>query len=352
MKSLALAPAALLASVVAAQTIATFPTTHASIASGSTYVTNIPYSSGVSRVQMEYDAWDITVPNGTPITAIGFRQDIGTASTGHALQLEVRMGTTLSDASNIAGTFDTNYATGPVTVFGPALYTLPGLITTPGNAVIMLPLTTPYVYNSSQNLLVEYRITANNNGNAAWSYYLDAGSFVSPTAQGAQGCVNSGGQRATLTTGSGGAALGGYWYLYLNGAPASSIGFIFLTFRPLVATPYSLASFVPGIDATCQGELDVAHTIIPTTITTNTSGGYYWGIQVPLTPRVGLNNLILTTQAAVFDFFAPGGLVVSNGDQVQLGIQPAETTIISTGSATATSGSVYRNYGVITFFQY
>lgn len=65
----------------------------------------------------------------------------------------------------------------------------------------------------------------------------------------------------------------------------------------------------------------------------------------------GLNDLIVANQCAILDLFAPGGVVVSNGEQVQLGIDPAISIVYAQGSATATTGSVWRNYGVVTLFQ-
>ena len=71
---------------------------------------------------------------------------------------------------------------------------------------------------------------------------------------------------------------------------------------------------------------------------------------VPIPNERVFNNLVLSTQAFCLDFFSPGNLVVSNGDQVQIGIDPAMSLLWSTGSATAAAGSVYANWGAITLF--
>ena len=163
-----------IAGSLSAQTTYTFPSDHAAIPNGTGYAPNFPYAYGVSRMQAEYDAWDLVIPANTSISRIGFRQDGTNASTGHALHLEVLMGYTSNNAANLSGTYASNYAGTMTSVFGPALFTLPTL-TSVGGATVWLNLTTPFVYNppANQNLLVEWRVAANNNGNAAFTYYHD-----------------------------------------------------------------------------------------------------------------------------------------------------------------------------------
>lgn len=335
-----------IAAGLSAQTTYTFPSDHANIGNGATYSSNLPYAYGVSRVQAVYEAWDLLVPRSTSISRIGFRQDGTNASTGHALQLEVLMGYTNNTAANISATYASNYAGAMTSVFGPALYTLPTL-TSAGGATIWLNLTTPFVYNppAGQNLLVEWRVTANNNGNAAFTYYLDAAQFVSQVTAGPAGCPHSGNNTAVLTSQP--TAVSGYWSMYLSAAPASSFFFLLQSVQPLTAA-YPLSPFIPGIGATCTGQLPL-NGLFVTTGSTNTGGAYSWSTLVP--NRRVLNDVIVSSQAAILDFFAPGGIVVSNGDQMQLGIAPAESFVYSQGSTTAASGSVAANYGVVTLFQ-
>src|SRR5712671_3271862 len=172
MKPVCIASTLLFATAIAAQGTAIFPSDHATIANGASYSGNIPYSLGISRAMSIYEAWDITVPIGHQITAIGVRQDGSNASTGHALQLEVRMGTTSYDAQTVTSTFDNNYLTGPVTVFPLGLFSLPNLQASTTGVQIMLPLATPYTYTGG-NLVIEWRVAANNNSNAAFTYYVD-----------------------------------------------------------------------------------------------------------------------------------------------------------------------------------
>ncbi|HLQ37609.1 MAG TPA: hypothetical protein VK348_07400, partial [Planctomycetota bacterium] len=80
-------------------------------------------------------------------------------------------------------------------------------------------------------------------------------------------------------------------------------------------------------------------------------GSHSWSISVP-NNRIPWHQATMETQAAILDFFAPGGVVVSNGDQVKFGIDPANTVIYAQGSSTATTGSVQRHFGLVTLFQY
>lgn len=352
MKSVPVLATLTLAASLVAQNVATFPSNHASITNGSSYNGGFPYSSGVSRMMAEFDAWDIGVPNGHQITAIGFRQDGSSASVSHIVQVEVRMGTTNNTAATVSSTFDSNYATGPTTVYGPALYTLPTLSSSTTGSQVWLNLTTPFTYTAGTNLLVEWRITANNNGNASWPYYLDVGSYVSTITPGtAFNCPHSGNQTARMYSNSYGAALGGTWYLYEDRGPASSLGFWLAQVNAPLVAPYSLAAIVPGIQNGCMGQLNLNAPLYVNTFTTNTGGSASWNFPVP-NNRLLWNNAIVTSQAMVLDLFSPGGMVASTADQIQFGIDPAETVITSTGSATSTTGGVYRNYGMVTLFQY
>lgn len=335
-----------LAAGLAAQTTYTFPSDHAAIANGTFSTSFFPYSYGVSRMQAAYEAWDMTVPTGSPIARIGFRQEGTNASTGHALQLEVLMGYTNLTAATLTNNYASNYAGAMTSVFGPALYTLPNL-TSSGGQTVWLNLTTPFNYNPApgQNLLVEWRITANNNGNAAWSYYLDRANFNSPVVTGPTGCMHSGNNTAQLTSQP--ATVGGNWSLGLTRAPASSF-VLLLQGLGTLTPPYPLAAAIPGISPTCTGQL-LPNGLHLSTALTNSGGGFTWTVRLPNSSW--LNDVQISSQCAILDFFAPGGMVVSNGDQMQIGIDPAQTILYSQGSTTAATGSVQRNYGVVTLFQ-
>lgn len=335
------------AGLLPAQNVATFPSTHATIANGSSSIYWFPYSYGVSRHMAVYESWDLTIPNGRSITRIGFRQDGSTASTGYSLQLEVRMGRTLRTAADLAADYDSNYQGSPTTVFGPALYALPTLTAQTSGAMLWLDLTTPFVHDSSRNLLVEWRVYANSNGSAPFNYYLDSATFSSPVVAGPAGCPHSGNQTPTLTSQP--SRVGGTWSCYLGTAPASQLAVWLVNFGPLVS-PYPIP-WIAGIQSSCLGQINLNG---PIQITAVTNGGGQSYFSVPIPNNRIYNNMILSSQAACFDFFAPGGVVVSNGDQMQIGINPPTAMIYNQGSATQTTGSVVHNgvYNAVTFFDY
>lgn len=338
---------AVLAGSLSAQTTYTFPSDHAAISNGASNTSFFPYSYGVSRMQAVYETWDLQIPYNTPIARIGVRQDGTNASTGYALQLEVLMGYTSNTVANFSSTYATNYASAMTSVFGPALFTLPNL-TSAGGTTVWLNLTTPFHYDPplGQNLLVEWRIAANSNGNAQFNYYIDRATFVSTVISGPAGCPHSGNNTALLTSQP--TAVDNYWSMSLSRGPASSVFFLLQSFQPLVPA-YQLTPFLPGISGACTGQLSLTSPLFIRTASTNTSGGYSWSVRVP--NLRSLNDIYVSSQCALLDFFAPGGIVVSNGDQLQIGIEPAEAILYSHGSTTPTTGSLSRNYGVVTLFQ-
>jgi hypothetical protein len=335
----------------AAQGVATFPSDHATIPDGRSSNHWFPYSYGVSRMMAVYESWDVAVPAGRQITRLGVRADGTTLSYGHSLQLEVRMGRTEKTGADLLGSYDANYFGAPTTVFGPALFTLPDLNNVlnpnPNGGMVWLNLTTPYTLDPSKNLLVEWRVLANNNGGAAFPYHLDSADFESPITTGPQGCMHSGNQIPTLLSRR--TAVGDTWYCDLRDAPANQLAVWFINVNQPLVPQYSLAGLLPGIAPACQGQIGFQN-LFSLTATTGSSGNVVFSVPIP--NRRAFNNMILSSQAVCSDFFAPGGFVVSNGDQIELGIEPATAIVYHQGSATNATGSVVRNgaINVVTFF--
>ena len=330
----------LLTAGLAAQSIV-FPSTHATIANGGSSIDWFPLSSGISRQQIVYDAWDLNIPINTPITRIGFRHDPGYSSVARQVQMDVRMGTTLSTSANVGTNFDSNFSGAPTTVFPLGLYSLPSFATSTGG-IFWINFATPYTYTGG-NLLVDFRVYANNNGNQSFSYGIDRALYVSTVTNGVAGCPHSGSQTPQLQHYP--TALGGYWQMALNSAPANTPLALFVAGGQPLSAPYSLASL--GLQATCYGQLPLTG-LASFSGTTNSGGGANWTVPVPNT--LSLNNFVVSAQVAAIDFFSPGLLVVSNASQVQFGVNPPASIVYSTGSATAATGSVYANYCPVTFF--
>lgn len=330
-----------LATGLLAQSIV-YPSSHQNIPNGSSYNGSWPFSSGITRCQIVYEDWDLNLPAATPITRIGFRQDSTQTSVQRLVQLEVRLGTTNLTASSLSTTFDNNFNGTPTTVFPLGLFTLPALSSSTPNSVVWVNFPTPWVYPGG-NLLAEFRVYGNNNGNQSFYYPLDVGTFVSPVVSGAPGCPHSGNQTPVLTSSP--TQIGSNWSLTLSQAPASTAIALFIAPGQTLVPGYSLASL--GLQASCLGQLP-ASGLASFSASTSTSGYVSWNVPVP--NNLSFNNAILSSQAVAFDFFSPGYLVVSNGDQVQFGVTPAETLIYAQGSATAATGSPYANFGLITLF--
>lgn len=339
-----------LTSAATAQAPATFPSDHATIA-GSTSTNFFPYAHGVSRLMAVYESWDLSVPAGHQITRIGFRADGTTLSYGKSLQLQVRMGQTDRTSANLLSNFDNNWFGTPTTVFGPALFTLPDLNNVlnpnPDGPLVWLTLTTPYTFDPSRNLLVEWRILANSNGGASFPYSLDRATFLSPITAGPLGCTHSGNQIPDLESRP--TRVGGNWIIDLYQGPANQPAILFLNVGVPLSAPVSLAPLFPGIPAACTGQVSPI-ALFSLGGTTGSSGYTNWVVPIP--NDRAFNDLLIASQAFCFDFFSPGGLVVSNGDQVQVGIDPAMSIVYHQGSSTNPTGSLWPNFGAVTLFDY
>ena len=342
------------AAILPAQTVAWYPSDHNPVTTpnGAFSTTLFPYSYGVSRMMGVYDRWDLQVAPGQAITRIGFRCEGTTQSTGRSLQLEVRMGSTLNTAANCVANFDANYTAPPVTVFGPALFVMPDmnnlLNPNPDGNMIWLGLTTPFVPDPNQNLVVEWRVSANSGGSTQFSYALDRADFLAPTVDAQQVCPHSGGSTAQLRNRGG--SVGSSWSLDLTQAPASQLAILFVSVGSQLQPPVPMSSLFPGTGASCTVDIPLL-SLFSRTATTNTSGSFTWSVPLP-NMRIPWNDTFLASQVVAFDFFAPAGVVVSNASQIQLGIDPAMTMIYSQGNVAAAIGSIQRNYGVVTAFEH
>lgn len=347
--SLALATAPL-----AAQTTTVFPAEYSNVSEGPLNSANLPLANGVSRVLIVYDQQDLDLPNGATISHLGFRQDASIApmDAGRALQLEIRMGYSPQSATAPSTTFDANYTTAPTTVFGPALYTLPNLRDANNplpNGQFFIPLSTPFVFSrSTDNLVVEYRVFGNSGGGTSFNYRLDRADYYSPVHLGPAGCPHSGGlvPQLSLTPVRTGATLSAS----LSQAPGNSFAVIAVQAGGRLVTPFALSPFLPGINPACMGQINQAGITTLSGISTG-SGTLNVSYAVPNIPS--LNDLFLAHQAILFDFFAPGGVAVSNGAEVQVGIRPRASIVATQGPpSSVTTGSLSQNYCPVSFFRY
>ena len=338
-----------------AQSPAIFPAEYSAVAEGPLDSPNLPLAYGTSRVQMVYERADLNIPNGRQIRRLGFRQDatFPNLEAGRSLQLEIRMGYSSLATTAVTGTFDTNYTNTPTTVFGPALLALPALRDPAAplpNGQFWITLTTPFTYNpGSNNLVVEYRVYGTSGGGAPFAWRLDRADYYSPTALGPDGCAHSGGQIPRLTVDP--VRTAGYYSSALTLGPAQSLAVLAMTTGAPLATPYSLQPFLPGIATACRGQISLTNPLALTAVT-NSSGGVYYSFFVPNSPAL-YNDLYVSSQAVLLDFFAPGGAAVSNGAQVQIGIPPRCTTVYAGGPpSTLMSGAASANYCPVSFFDY
>jgi hypothetical protein len=353
MKSLTFVSFALLAPLAVAQTTTIFPDEYVAVTEGPLNSPNYPLAYGTSRVQVLYDRTDVSIPLGQTITRLGFRQDatLTTMDAGRSLQLEVRMGFSANTPTTMVTTFDTNYVAPPTTVFGPALFVLPNLRDAANplpNGQIFVNLTTPFVYAPApgQNLVVEYRIFGTSGGGAAFNYRLDRADYYSPVSYGAPGCPHSGSGIPNLTVYPTRPGLS--YQCDVASAPANSPTVLALNLGVGLVPGYDLSVVFAGISPTCTGQINPVG-FATFGGTTNSSGGAYWAFTIPNNPLFA--DFTISSQALFLDFFAPGGIVVSNGGQVLTGAAPRTAIVAAQGAPTVlTTGSKSNNYCPVAFF--
>lgn len=337
-----------------AQSIAIFPDEYAAVAEGPFNSPNYPLAFGTSRVQVLYDAVDLAIPSGRTITRLGFRQDatLATLDTGRTLQLEVRMGWSANTPTTMVTNFDNNYAAPPVTVFGPAAFVLPNLRDGANplpNGQLFLNLTTPFLYApAGQNLVVEYRIFGTSGGGGSFNYRLDRADYYSPRTYGPAGCPHSGSGVPNLTFGA--VRPGLNFTANLATGPGNSPGILALNVGVGIVPPYALTGVFGGINPVCTGQVSPIGLATLNGVTSS-GGADSWSFLVPNNPVFA--DYLISGQALFLDFFAPGGLVVSNGAQVLTGAQPRTAIVAAAGAPTAvTTGSKSNNYCPVAFFEH
>lgn len=325
-----------------AQNTTVFPGDWAS-REGNTSENRLPLSNGISRCQIVYDRIDLPITSGHQITEVGFRQDAAVASTGRSVQLAIYMGGTTKNATTLTNNFaNNNDGTALTLVYGPTIYNLPTFTTATTNQEFWIPLVTPYTVHANENLLVEYVVTANSNGNAAFNYNIDEGSYYTATQSIGTGCQSSAGQVPLLTVSSA-SYLGGSLSYSLTRAPSSSL--VWLNLDTVPFAPLDLALFgAPGCTL-----------YTPPTIAIpgqgNTSGSASFSFALPATPA--LLHTTMYGQSLIFDLFGNAlGFVMSNGTSATLGMLPLATQIYSTGSTVATTGTIRRNAVAVSLFHW
>ena len=318
---------------------------------GNSSTTLYPFSGGVSRVQYVVETRRdgisvLNLPANAQINSLRFPADGTIQSFGESLQMQILMAHTTRNAGDASSTFDDNYTSGlPQTVFATQIFTLPDLNNplAPGgiSQEVVVPLDTPFTFDGVSNLLIEFVITANSNGNQSFTYRLDWGFDNSVVNALGNGCQTSGGSVPTLTSQP--TAIGDTWSIALSSAPASS----------MVSLSIGLSNF-PAADLGFIGAPGCVTQVSPVATiadTTSTGGFSSWNFSVG--NDIALWQLDVYSEAFCVDLFAnPGGLVTSNTDNMRLGINPPATMIERRGDAAAVTGTLRRNWGQIFYLEY
>jgi hypothetical protein len=340
---------ALLAGSLAAQTTIIFPPDHAT-REGSSSSSDYPYAGGVGRNQGIYSRHFLNIPNGATITHVGIRPDAASTATGRQLQLEIRMGHCTLDIGSVSSTFANNYDSPPVTVFTQKIVTLPDLVGAnpgPSTQYILMQLDTPFVYDATKNLIVDYVITANSAGNVAFTYPTDLASWIASRTTFGTSCTHSNGRVPALNTSNGFA--NGTWTISLTnglqnapytmhiGAGTSNWAGIPLPF-PLDGVGAPGCSLLVEFPVNLSGR-------------TSTSGTAT--INAPVPNWIELYGMTFHAQVLILDLFANSlGVVTTNGASTTFGIEPQFTYVDAANNPNATTGSRRIRNGSVGVFRY
>lgn len=336
-----------------AQTRYVFPSDHQTI-EGSTYSSDNPLSAGVARFQLIYSSWDLHMTHGAHITRVGFRADMAANAQGKSIQLEILMGETdrLLDysAGGLSSTFANNYINPPVTVFTRRIVALPNLTpetTGPSSQIVFFTLDNPWTFHSNHNLVVDFFVTANNNGNTGFTYPLDVPTYTSTTTRFGTSCTTSTSQVPVLTSTTG-AQLGGYWSLSVSQSLPNAPGLMLLgtnnTNSGGIPLPYSLGPHgAPG----CSWLVEYL-ALLPAG--TSPSGSY--GVYIPIPRVLDYYGTNLYAQHWIADVFANNlGLVTSNGVRSSIGSLPQAAYVRTYNNTTQTTGSLTIEQCITTVFE-
>ncbi|MBL8897807.1 MAG: hypothetical protein JNM84_09270, partial [Planctomycetes bacterium] len=225
-RSLALrsfAPVLLLASLpeLAAQTVSVFPTDHGAVEGVGSV--GLPFGDGIGRRQFIYQSGFVGLPNGAQITRIGFRPDESASDTGRRVQFQLQMGHGSRSLANASSLFAQNYDGTPTVVFARRILQLPNLTASapgPSTGAMWIQLDTPFTYDATKNLIVDFSISAIDNGNQPFSYRMDLPSWVAGRSSFGAGCLQSDGRIPQVST-TGGFVAGSWTVSLTRGLPNS-----------------------------------------------------------------------------------------------------------------------------------
>jgi hypothetical protein len=344
----ALAPLTLAASI-AAQAPIVYPPAFAE-REGQGAEAGFPFGIGVGRAQMHFQGALLPLAANAQIRGIGFRQDADTATAdaSHRVLLEVFVGTTAKTGAQFGSNYANNYAATPQVAFARRMFDLaarPASSIAPSPNTTIVPFDTPITFDPTTNLIVDFVVHANSNLNAAFRYSADVALFDTTSTTYGVGCQSS---RQTLPRlAANEVALGGSWRASLTQAPAStaaalSVGLGNTTWQGL-PLPFDMAPIgAPG----CTLLVD---TTVMFTGFVGTSGSLTFSLTTP--DNVALDGVTLFGQAAILDPFANTlGIVTSNGVRTRFGRNTPIQVLKHVGDPARTTGSVTRNYGIVTLF--
>lgn len=354
-----LRPTSIALLVLAGTALAQVPPTHISPKSATSGLgnsnNNIPFSWTPTGYQQVHSLASFSSTSPVPFTKMSLRMGSGfTNRPGFQIDVELAVANSTNDSNAASAVFNLNEVPGSRV----AVFTRKGLnlVAVPNNDwVVTFPFDNFFIYTGQTHLSWSAAVYGNTNGNALFTYPLDAWWKIGQSSRTGSfaGCSSAaGGTRAashsvsTVNLRPGGVAnFTGNSYVPAGGLPAlMAIGGSSTNYGGL-PLPYDMS----GIGATgCSVTNDILLTLAGVT-NANANGDVVIPLAVPANPA--LSGVTFYSQFYFLQSGAnPLGLFTSNGQTNRVGTDPLVTRIYAIGNPSATSGTLDTGYGMAVGF--
>ncbi len=332
----------------AGQTITTIPSDHAAIA-GSTRSNRLPFTRGVERAMILHENWDLMIPNGRAISRIGYRFEENHTEQAATIDVEIFMGHSDKDDLTLDFTFANNYLGSPQLVRSRRNFTLPGYGVRSLGDTLWFDLDTPFVYDASKNLIVEFVVHGNSENNLGFDYYLDRATQLSPYRRSPAAVCQAVSTGMTPRMVSAGTPIGLNWSVALRDFPASQPIVTLISLQGLAPTGTPLTTLFPGAQPGCAIWVPINGALSLFQLA-DIAGAGTVNLQLPF--DLALLGVPIAMQSAGFDPATPGRWVTARAVENSAGIIPEMHVLYSTVGLSATSGARTLRWGMVTQFDH
>ncbi len=307
---------------------------------------NIPFSWTPTGYQQVHSKSSFNNQSPAPFTTMRMRMGNGfTNFAGKTIDVELFHASSPNDAASASSLFASNVVTG--TEVNTLVRKQVNLPTVPNNDwVIAFPFDNLYVWPAT-HLSWRANVYGNSNGNAIFTYPLDAWWNIGSYSTIGTGCIATGGSKAATLTAT--IWSPGVQSTFTANSQTTVSGPALLTLGGSTTTwgsiplPFSLTALnAPG----CSVYNDIAASLAGVT---NASGTAAFQLLIPNNPA--LEGAVFYTQGIFIDASFNGlGLITSNSTSNKIGASPNVSRIYAIGSPGGTGGTLGTHFGMAVGF--